>query len=114
MTQHKCAFYPCIFRETFCNTCIEQALCENQIVMPLRYGPGTIFEPYKYMFLNEKNYFINEDDYDIAANKIINVLNTYYDEDKIAFRKSIKHYLISKYNWNNIAFDLFNKMNLHL
>jgi hypothetical protein len=112
MIKHKCAFYPCIFRETFCITSMEQALCENQIIMPLRYGPATIFEPYKYMFLNDNNYFETEDELNDTSNKIINTLNTYYDENNILFRKSIKHYLINKYNWNNICLNLFNKMNL--
>ena len=114
MVKHKCSFYPSLFEETFCITSVEQAMCENQLIMPLRYGPATIYNPYKYMFLSENNYFETEKDINEAADKIINTLDTYYDEDKIAFRKSIKHYLISKYNWNNIAFDLFNKMNLHL
>lgn len=112
MIKHKCAFYPCIFRETFCITAMEQALCENQIVMPLRYGPATIFDPYKYMFLNENNYFQTEENILEASNKIINVLNTYYNEDNIAFRKSIKHYLINKYNWNTIGLEMFYKMKL--
>lgn len=112
MIKHKCAFYSNIFMETFCITAMEQAICENQIVMPLRFGPATTFKPYKYMFLNENNFFETEEDINDAANKIINVLNTYYNEYNIAYRQSLKHYLINKYNWNNIGLELFNKMKL--
>lgn len=112
MIKHKCAFYPCTFSETFCITSMEQAICENDVIMPLRYGPATIFNPYKYMFLDLSCDFDKKTDIQLTTNKIINSFKTYYDNDKVNLRKSIKEYLINKYNWDVIAVNLFKNMNL--
>ena len=110
MIKHKCSFYPTIFNETFCISCLEQALCDVQLIMPLRFGPATIFEPYKYFFMDENIWFKTGDQINQTTNKIINAIKTYDDEDKILLRKSIKNYLINKYNWDDIALDLCKKM----
>lgn len=109
MSKHKCYFYPSLFAETFCMTCIEHIMCDVQLIMPLRYGPETIFEPYKYLFMNQI-WFENENDIEYAASKIIEAMNTYYNPDKIVLRQSIKEYLINEYNWDCIAQELYKKM----
>ena len=42
--------------------------------------------------------------------KIINAINTYDHPENIALRKSIKEYFIKKYNWDDIAKELYRKM----
>lgn len=113
MSKHKCSFYPLLFEETFCMSCIEQIMCGTHLFMPLRYGPDTILEPYKYMFLDNNIQFETEEEINSTVDKIIYMFEHYNDEDNIKFRKSVQNYLINKFDWDKIAKDLYNKMNLN-
>ena len=110
MQKHKCSFYPLLYEETFCISCIEQIMCGAQLVMPLRFGPADIFSPYKYQFLDKNIKFNSKEDIELVAQKIINTIKNYYNEDQILFRKSIREYIIENYNWDDIALDLYKKM----
>lgn len=109
MSKHKCYFYPLLFPETFCMTCIEHAMCDAKLIMPLRYGPETIYEPYKGIFIDNLT-FDNENDFKYIAHEIIQSLTMYNDDHEVKFRKAIKNYLISNFNWNVIAKKIYKKI----
>lgn len=111
-SKHRCAFYPLPFPETFCISSIEHTMCNCELVMPYRYGPATIFKPYKYFLLDENINFDDKKTIKEVCDLILTRMKEYDSIERINYRKSVQQYLIETYNWDKIAKDLFNDMGL--
>ena len=78
----------------------------------IRYGPATIFKPYKYFLLDENINFDDKKTIKEVCDLILTRMKEYDSIERINYRKSVQQYLIETYNWDKIAKDLFNDMGL--
>lgn len=105
MNKHSTYFYPCVSNETFCITSIENAMCQNNMILPLQYGPADIFYPFKDE-IGMKNYFDrSKEEYNAACNeaaeKIINsIVNPNYNQE---LKNEIRNYILSNFTWDKVA-----------
>lgn len=101
MNKHACFFYTNKAWESFCNTAVEAALCNNDIIMPLREGPETVFAPFKEYFMDGEIYFSNKYEFQYAADLIVDSI-LHYDKRK-TIRSNIKKFIKDNYNWPTIV-----------
>ena len=106
MNKHACFFYANKCWEAFCNTAVEAALSDNDLIMPLREGPETVFKPFKQYFMDEGIYFAHDYEFHLAANLISDSILNHDNPEKIKLRNEIKTYIKEKYNWPYIVENL--------
>lgn len=103
MRKHKVWFYPNTYHETFCITAIEEALSDNELILPFRHGTATALNIFESNFMKSDVEFDTEDSINYVCNVIINRIQNYDNKDREIIRKSIKKYIKTKYSWKNIV-----------
>lgn len=104
MSNRYCWFYPLINDETFCITMIENAMCENDLILPLDYGCSSILEPFN-NDITMANHFTKNEEFENAVeeakDRIVESINNHKNGEEL--RKEIKNYVLNKYTWDIIA-----------
>ena len=105
MCDRYCWFYPSTFGETFCISLIENVMCENDLILPLDYGPMSVLEPF-YPDITMKHKFDGgEDEFklavDEAAEKIVDSIENHEAGQEL--RSELKNYVLQNYTWTEVA-----------
>lgn len=112
MKKHKVWFYPSVFNETFNITCIESALCGNELVMPYQCGMGSTMKIFNSMgtesFMEcpwyiEHKPFDNEKCKKELAEMLIRFIKDYDNPYLTHIRSIRKNYVKQEFSWENIA-----------
>lgn len=129
--KHKCWFLPCVVVEDFGICAGEAAMCECDIVSPFKHGMKDVCWGFTSLKMENEfkvketgkyhysTYTLNmtDDEYnkacDEAANKIIDSINNYYNEDRKKIRAICKEFIIKEHTWANVANKWENIFNLY-
>jgi len=129
--KHACWFLPCVVVEDFGICAAEAAMCECDIISPFKHGMKDVCDIFTNLKMQNEfkveesdeyhysTYKLNMTTYDYekackeAAEKIIDSINNYYNEDRIKIRSICKKYIIKKYTWRNVVNKWLNMFELN-
>ena len=105
MANRYCWFYPLVNDETFCITMIENAYCENDLILPMAYGCSSILEPFNDEISMKHSFIKGNDEFkmavDEATERIVKSITEHEKGENL--RNEVKNYVINNYTWDVVA-----------
>lgn len=105
MSQNYCWAYPLINDETFCITMIENAMCENDLILPMAYGNTSVLEPFVDRITMQHSFIKGDEEFKLAVDEMCGRIEDsfiHYDEHQ-ELRDEIKNYVIQNYDWKVVV-----------